>query len=272
MTHVECPTCHEEFGAGETFSAERCMKFHHARTHGESLAEGKKKRPCPECGRTFWSEAQVENHLEDVHNGPKDPSECPTCDVAFSSQQGVKVHHVNVHNESIATVERTCENCGETFDEWQSKAERGRGRFCERACYHAARGFDVECSTCGKEIHVERGRFEKYENVFCGTDCANEYKIVHGRFAGSTYYGPNWADQRQKARERDNNQCRACGKSNEDHRAEHGGQSLHVHHISPFGSFDSYLQANRKENLVTLCAGCHNRYEGIPVVPRGVAR
>jgi DEAD/DEAH box helicase domain-containing protein len=41
-----------------------------------------------------------------------------------------------------------------------------------------------------------------------------------------------------------------------------------VHHIEPFRTFgyirgknDRYLEANRLENLVTLCTGCHRRVE-----------
>jgi DEAD/DEAH box helicase domain-containing protein len=74
--------------------------------------------------------------------------------------------------------------------------------------------------------------------------------------------GPNWEQQRQRARARDGFRCRHCG-------APERPQRTHdVHHIQPFRTFgyvrgknDSYLEANRLENLVTLCTSCHRRVE-----------
>lgn len=91
-------------------------------------------------------------------------------------------------------------------------------------------------------------------------------------------YGPNWQSQRQKALQRDNYRCRMCGAADSgvsgsvadggaDGRGQRG-QGLHVHHVRPFREFgyapgrnENYLQANRVENLVTLCAACHRRAE-----------
>ena len=75
-------------------------------------------------------------------------------------------------------------------------------------------------------------------------------------------YGPNWEKQRQEALARDGHRCRTCGAE------ARPGQGLHVHHIRPFrefgyvpGSNDSYLQANRLSNLITLCPSCHRQAE-----------
>ncbi|MCA9949351.1 MAG: DEAD/DEAH box helicase [Anaerolineales bacterium] len=71
-------------------------------------------------------------------------------------------------------------------------------------------------------------------------------------------YGPNWQTQRQRVLERDGQRCRTCGAEG----------LLHVHHIRPFreynyirGQNENYLAANKIENLVTLCPGCHRRAE-----------
>ncbi len=76
-------------------------------------------------------------------------------------------------------------------------------------------------------------------------------------------YGPNWRKQRQRALERDEHRCRHCGVQGTP---EH---PLHVHHIRPFRTFgyipgvnDAYKEANRLENLVTLCWRCHRLAEG----------
>jgi len=81
--------------------------------------------------------------------------------------------------------------------------------------------------------------------------------------------GPNWEQQRNQARERDGYRCRHCGVSERPNRAHD------VHHIEPFRTFgyirgknDRYLEANRLENLVTLCSGCHRRVE-VDLMVRG---
>jgi len=74
--------------------------------------------------------------------------------------------------------------------------------------------------------------------------------------------GPNWEEQRRRARARDGYRCRHCSV------AEREGRAHDVHHIQPFRTFgyvrgqnDRYLEANRLENLVTLCRSCHRRVE-----------
>jgi DEAD/DEAH box helicase domain-containing protein len=74
--------------------------------------------------------------------------------------------------------------------------------------------------------------------------------------------GPNWEQQRNQARARDGHCCRHCGVP------ERPDRTHDVHHIQPFRTFghvprknDRYLEANRLENLVTLCRSCHRRVE-----------
>ena len=74
--------------------------------------------------------------------------------------------------------------------------------------------------------------------------------------------GPNWEQQRSQTRERDGRRCQHCGAP------ERPGRAHDVHHIQPFRTFgyvrgknEHYLEANRLENLVTLCTSCHRRVE-----------
>jgi len=74
--------------------------------------------------------------------------------------------------------------------------------------------------------------------------------------------GPNWAEQRNQALSRDGHRCRHCGAPERPDRAHD------VHHLQPFRTFgyvrgknDRYMEANRLENLVTLCTSCHRRVE-----------
>jgi len=67
-------------------------------------------------------------------------------------------------------------------------------------------------------------------------------------------YGPNWQQQRSLARQRDHYTCQVCG-------TVENGQSHQVHHKIPFRLFTSYLEANRLDNLITLCSTCHQKVE-----------
>jgi hypothetical protein len=81
-----------------------------------------------------------------------------------------------------------------------------------------------------------------------------------GGEGGDLDYGPDWPDRRREALERDDWSCVLCGYSNDAHVERHG-QGLDVHHRQKFRSFESAEEANRLENLVTLCRDCHASVE-----------
>ena len=72
------------------------------------------------------------------------------------------------------------------------------------------------------------------------------------------YYGKNWIKQRQKALERDNHKCQICYKTKKEL-----GREPDVHHIKPFKEFglENYKEANKLDNLVSLCPNCHTKVE-----------
>ncbi len=85
-------------------------------------------------------------------------------------------------------------------------------------------------------------------------------------------YGPNWEAQRGRARARDGHRCTVCKAP------ELPGRQHDVHHVVPFRTFDyvpgkneAYLEANRLENLVTLCRPCHRRAETAVRIRSGLA-
>jgi len=67
-------------------------------------------------------------------------------------------------------------------------------------------------------------------------------------------YGPGWQKIRDQVRARDGFRCQVCG-------APENGRQHDVHHRVPFRQFPSPAQANRPENLITLCPTCHRRAE-----------
>lgn len=84
-----------------------------------------------------------------------------------------------------------------------------------------------------------------------------------GEDRGGRYYGPNWAEQRRKRLKVDGRECRVCGTSRDQQYLDYG-RDLSVHHIEKFDSFDSWKDANKLSNLVTVCTNCHRRVEGKP--------
>jgi 5-methylcytosine-specific restriction endonuclease McrA len=110
-------------------------------------------------------------------------------------------------------------------------------------------------------------RIKKSTNVFCSKTCQGAWSSENHRGdnnpawrGGKTeYYGPNWKKQRKLAIERDTHKCRMCGiDQSELYR------KLDVHHIVRFMSFglDRYEEANRLDNLISLCPSCHAKVEG----------
>jgi 5-methylcytosine-specific restriction endonuclease McrA len=156
-------------------------------------------------------------------------TECPTCGKdGFANEKGMKKHHYMVHGESIAFTEVDCHNCGETV----------RKRDCDIAG-------NVYCSTrCLSEKYSER------------TPSGEEHPDYKG--GGWQNYGQNWERQREKAIERDYGRCRLC-------RAK--PDSPHVHHRTPYDHFDHNGEANRVENLLTLCPSCHAAVENSDMTP-----
>jgi DEAD/DEAH box helicase domain-containing protein len=76
------------------------------------------------------------------------------------------------------------------------------------------------------------------------------------------YRGPNWQEQRDAARARDEYRCRHCGAP------ERSDRQHDIHHLTPFRDFgyvpgenERYRAANQLDNLVTLCRVCHRRAE-----------
>jgi len=72
------------------------------------------------------------------------------------------------------------------------------------------------------------------------------------------YAGKEWQELRTGALKRDNYECQACGKTEEDHQDEFG-VGLNVHHIKDIAEHEDPSEADRLENLETLCVECHGK-------------
>jgi DEAD/DEAH box helicase domain-containing protein len=80
----------------------------------------------------------------------------------------------------------------------------------------------------------------------------------------SNDYGPGWPRLRDAVRARDGYRCQVCGLPESDRQHD-------VHHKVPFRQFASPAEANRMDNLVTLCSACHRRAEANVRMRSGLA-
>jgi len=76
-------------------------------------------------------------------------------------------------------------------------------------------------------------------------------------------YGPDWKQIKDKVRERDNYTCQNCGIAED-------GRAHDVHHRIPFRTFARRKDANRADNLITLCPKCHRMAESMVRVRSGL--
>jgi 5-methylcytosine-specific restriction endonuclease McrA len=126
-----------------------------------------------------------------------------------------------------------CEVCGKPYRRIQWDVATGNGTTCSRACWRV-----------------------RFQRLIAGEGHWN----WQGGVSRQRSRGVNWSRQRRKALERDHYQCQDCGRTAGEERTEYG-IGLAVHHIRPFRLFDDYREANRLDNLVTLCLSCHTKRE-----------
>jgi len=77
-------------------------------------------------------------------------------------------------------------------------------------------------------------------------------------------YGPDWPKIRLAVRTRDGFRCQVCGLPETDRQHD-------VHHKTPFKAFPSAAEANRLDNLVTLCPAHHRQVEQNVHIRSGLA-
>ncbi|HWS23489.1 MAG TPA: DEAD/DEAH box helicase [Anaerolineales bacterium] len=132
---------------------------------------------------------------------------------------------------------------------------------------------ETNLNTIGYWVSLSADSLKRIEKAGLWTNSTNDY----GKF---------WTIIRDQVRKRDQFRCQVCG-------AEEKIKNHHVHHISPFreiirrGMAEEYNRtdsdqqlkvpqelidrANRFDNLVTLCEGCHQRVEQNVLIRSGLA-
>ena len=120
---------------------------------------------------------------------------------------------------------------------------------------------EQRCVSCPKVLRVPSWYAKVVQLHFCDDTCRKEWVDQQPDFQPklgqhSRRRGANWEIQAKLARERDAFACQVCGVTEEEL-----GRQLDVHHKIPYRSFKSNIEANRLENLVSVCPSCHSRLE-----------
>ncbi len=157
---------------------------------------------------------------------------------------------------------KTCVECGQVFTRRPSRV----GKFCSPKCYFKKIARDREqatrelvCAFCKTSFTRTSGfMHRKQKRVFCSSSCSHQYhtgsQSQHWRGGTIGWRGVGWKRICQTVRDRDGNICRWCGKSSVEN-----GRALSVDHVRPWRECESEAEANRLENLVSLCLSCHGK-------------
>jgi len=201
---------------------------------------------------------------------------CPICHEEYIYNKKTQIYcSQKCMGKSKQLEEKKCVNCGDYFKPYKSFL-----KFCSLKCshnYHTGnkngmyKGKDKHnCEWCGKEYEDYPSRYKRTR--FCSEKCRREWVREFNSGENSylwkggnsvDYRGANWHKQRFLAIQRDDFKCVDCGITNSEC-IEKYKFSLSVHHIKPYRSFkNNYKEANKLDNLTTLCTSCHKIRENL---------
>ena len=152
-----------------------------------------------------------------------------------------------------------CEICGKDMGWTRYKRKYCPDCLSIHKSVTASNRVTTKCAYCGKEIQVIPSRYKSQKNVYCDAKCmAKHYaQIYTGENSptwtgGKRHYTGGWIKARTEARARDKYTCAICGITEAEY-----GQELSVHHIRKYKDFANKVEANKLENLISLCEPCH---------------
>lgn len=248
--------------------------------------------PRPHCDKVLDTKQGIKIHHSTVHGGPAypNPVRCDNCgkvdhknpnevqDTNFCDDGCLKEYQSQKFNV-------VCANCGKPDEVSPSVYERNDNHYCNVDCrdehYEKVRGgensarwtdrIEVNCTWCDGSLKRLESHIADSGRVFCSDkECYPNWVSDH--ISGENHYnwkeenadphsyGGMWRTQRVKAIDRDGHQCMFCGMGEEDH-LDWCGKGLEVHHLIPYNDFDDPYEANKLDNLKTLCKSCHAQYE-----------
>lgn len=128
-------------------------------------------------------------------------TECPTCDRNdFSTVSGMKTHHKTIHGESLAGIEKVCDQCGIEYRDRDRKRKQ-KNNFCSVDCNDDWKSVNqtgknnpsynggqvpMSCKTCNKDFTVPQHRSKTAK--YCSVECRGISD--RGYWVGEN--NPNW--------------------------------------------------------------------------------
>lgn len=192
---------------------------------------------------------------------------CAYCGDSFtvtSEQKNKKYCSKNCANNALKKpIEKQyCQRCGKEIEITNDR--NYKRKYCND-CITEGRAetlrnrIKTNCAYCGKELFVIPSIYNKYKHHYCDVKCMAQYFAEHytGENSptwknGKKHYTGNWKQAREARLELDQYVCQICGKTEDEN-----GRSLDVHHIQSYHDFDDKFEANKIENLISLCTDCH---------------
>lgn len=191
------------------------------------------------------------------------------CESQYKSTEWVEDGHPSwVEN----TVEMSCDECSKDIEVNEYYLDKQNNFFCSNSCHytHMTGQTHANCDWCDGRFELKTAqRNSDSERYFCTHNCYRNWmskwqrgdKNPAWRGGKVHYYGPNWNQARIRVLDRDDEECKGCGMTRDDHYKNHG-RDLEIHHITPLREFDGDFEAaNDINNLVTLCIQCHAKAE-----------
>lgn len=179
---------------------------------------------------------------------------------------------VHRKTEKVKKIQCVCPICGKIFFKRVGDYNRSMMKFgytiCSTKCANIKSGNSIKitCSECGKVFYRKKSGIDSNNNhFFCSKKCQkenieyilrgeNHYRYIDGNPNGKR--GIGWTKLRKVIRARDNYTCQVCGKTEIELK-----RALDVHHIKPYRLFDNFKEANKEDNLISLCASCHHKLD-----------
>lgn len=275
---VQCDYCRKETNKKSTFVKRNKHNFCNRDCFLRFIA--KPKIVCDYCGRELSrspSQIHKTNFCDHVcsaqYRKQKVTLVCDFCGKEFERKQSAalgRLYHFCSHEcYSQYRQERQpvtkCDYCDRLISRSVSSLNKFNHCFCGLDCRNKfmQKREKTHCYYCGTNIERPPSLLQDKKHVFCDSDCYHTWYRGenHACWQGGNYigyYGPDWEQQRRKARKRDGYSCRICGITEKELEKD-----LSVHHLIPFSHFGSeqHELANCLCNLCSLCQSHHAELE-----------
>jgi very-short-patch-repair endonuclease len=85
------------------------------------------------------------------------------------------------HADGTGKTTIPCETCGKLFVTWIRELEKGRGKYCSRACYWQAGRKERVCKHCGNHYSGRKSTYIRGREAYCSRECYISYKKISYR-------------------------------------------------------------------------------------------